>query len=54
MLEMSVEDTITLGAEDFDHYVMDNWASSRFALHTNTAYAAETPSAPGKWKEDQQ
>jgi hypothetical protein len=52
MLEMSVDDTITLDAQDFDRYVMDNWDWSRFALSTNTAYAAETPHAPGKWRED--
>jgi hypothetical protein len=46
MLEMSVEDTITLDAQDFDRYVMDNWDWSRFALATNTAYAASVPSAP--------
>ena len=54
MLEMSVDDTVTLGADDFDRYVMDNWAWSRFALHTNTAYAAEAPIAPGKWREEQE
>jgi hypothetical protein len=32
-------------------YVMDRWEWSRFALATNAAYAAETPSAPGKWRE---
>src|SRR5207244_12882206 len=25
MLEMSVDETITLEAQDFDRYVMDNW-----------------------------
>ena len=50
MLEMSVDQTITLEAHDFDRYVMDNWDWSRFALSTNTAYAAESPSAPGKWR----
>jgi hypothetical protein len=54
MLEMSVDDTITLEAHDFDRYVMDNWDWSRFALATNTAYATETPSAPGKWRVDEQ
>jgi hypothetical protein len=51
MLEMSVDDTVTLGAEDFDRYVMDNWAWSTFAFHTNTAYADEIPHAPGQWRE---
>src|SRR5215831_19292135 len=50
MLEMSVDDTIVLDANTFDCYVMDNWQWSRFALHTNTAYAAEAPSAPGTWR----
>jgi hypothetical protein len=50
---MSVEGTITLGAEDFGRYVTDNWTWSRFALHTNTAYAAEAPRAPRKWREEQ-
>jgi len=54
MLEMSVDDTITLEARDFDRYVMDSWDWSRFALHTNTAYAASVPSDPGKWREDQE
>src|SRR5215469_14462166 len=52
MLEMSVEDTIVLDANTFDCYVMDNWQWSRFALHTNTAYAAEAPHDPGKCRED--
>jgi hypothetical protein len=46
MLEMSVDDTITLEARDFDRYVMDNWDWSRFALSTNTFYAAEAPRPP--------
>jgi hypothetical protein len=45
MLEMSVDYTITLEGHDFDRYVMDNWEWLRFALATNTAYAAEVPSA---------
>ena len=52
MLEMSVDDTVTLDAHDFDRYVMDNWDWSRFALATNTAYAAETPQAPARWTEE--
>jgi hypothetical protein len=46
MLEMSVEETITLDAQDFDQYVMDNWDWSSFALSTNTFYAAEAPKPP--------
>jgi hypothetical protein len=46
MLEMSVDETIILDAHDFDQYVMDNWDCSRFALSTNTAYAAHAPSPP--------
>ena len=49
MLEMSVDDTITLDAQAFD-----NWDWSRFALATNTTYAAETPQPPGKWRETQE
>jgi len=52
MLEMSVEETITLDGRAFDRYVMDNWDWSRFALATNTAYADEIPHAPGRWRED--
>src|SRR5215831_2746654 len=52
MLEMSVDDTVTLDAHDFDRYVMDNWDWSRFALATNTAYADEIPHAPGQWREN--
>ena len=52
MLEMSVEDTVTLDAQAFDRYVMDNRDWSRFALATNTAYAAKTPHAPGQWREN--
>src|SRR5215470_9253852 len=48
MLQMSVDDTITLNAQSFDRYVMDNWDWSRFALATNTAYADEIPHAPGR------
>jgi hypothetical protein len=46
MLEMSVDDTVILDAHDFDQYVMDNWDWSRFALSTNTFYAAEAPKLP--------
>jgi len=49
----SAAELVTLDAHDFDRYVMDDWDWSRFALATNTAYAAETPHAPGKWKEEQ-
>ena len=43
MLEMSVDDTVTLDASDFDRYVLDNWDWSRFALSTNPAYAEGIP-----------
>jgi hypothetical protein len=43
MLEMGVEETITLEAQDFDQYVMDNWDWSRFALSTNAAEAPRPP-----------
>ena len=39
MLEITVDDTVTLDAQD-SVVTMDNWACSRFALHANTAYAA--------------
>src|SRR5262249_42913182 len=52
MHEMSVGDTVTLDPQAFDRYVMDNWDWSRFALATNTAYAAETPHAPGRWRDE--
>jgi hypothetical protein len=48
MLEMSVEETIALEARDFDQYVMDSWDWSRFALSTNTDYAAHAPSPPSQ------
>jgi hypothetical protein len=50
MLEMSVDETIVLDAGEFDHYVMDSWDWSRFAQWTNTAYAGETPCAPGPFR----
>ena len=43
MLEMSVDDTVTLNASDFDRYVLDNWDWSRFVRSTNTALAAGFP-----------
>ena len=46
MLEMSGYETITREAQDFDQYVMDNWDWSKFALSTNTFYAAEAPRPP--------
>jgi hypothetical protein len=43
MLEMSVEETITLQAHEFDQYVLDNWEWSRLASYTNRSYAVGTP-----------
>jgi hypothetical protein len=39
MLEMSVDDTITLNSQEFNQYVRDNWEWSRLANITNTAYS---------------
>jgi hypothetical protein len=41
MLEMSVEDAITLDSHSFDNYVMDNWAWKAFAEGTNAFYASK-------------
>ncbi len=38
MLEMSVDDYIDLTANEFEQYVLDNWAWKEFALLTNTQY----------------
>src|SRR5215471_11235331 len=35
MLEMSVDDTIMLDAQEFNQYVLDNWEWSRLASYTN-------------------
>jgi hypothetical protein len=48
MLEMSLKDTVTLNAQSFDRYVIDNCDWSRFALATDTADADEIPHAPGQ------
>jgi len=47
MLEMSVDDTITLDAQDFDRYVMDSWDWSMFALATNTSLCGRSPARSG-------
>ncbi len=38
MLEMSVDDEVTLTQDEFECYVMDQWAWSQQALMANTAY----------------
>ena len=43
MLEMSVDDTISLSAQEFNQYVLDNWELSRLASYTNQSYAVGTP-----------
>ena len=40
MLEMSVEETITIDALSFDNYVRDHWAWSDAALFKNSTYAS--------------
>jgi hypothetical protein len=51
MLEMSVDDTIMLDAQEFNQYVLDNWEWSRLASYTNQSYAIGTPvpRAPKRW-----
>lgn len=39
MLECSVEETVTLSAQEFKCYVRDNWEWSEFANSTNSTYA---------------
>jgi hypothetical protein len=43
MLEMSVDDTIILAANEFDQYVRDYWTWSRYATSMHESYAAGTP-----------
>ena len=43
MLEMSVDDTVILGAEEFNQYVLDRWTWGRFATSTNKSYAVGSP-----------
>ena len=43
MLEMSVDDTVILGAEEFSQYVLDRWTWSSFATSTNKSYAVGCP-----------
>ena len=39
MLEMSVDDTIKLSAQEFEQYVMDRWVWKRQFLATNSMYS---------------
>jgi hypothetical protein len=41
MLEMSVEDEVQIMAQEFDMYVMDNWAWKPMATTTNARYLME-------------
>jgi hypothetical protein len=43
MLEMSVDDTIVLDANEFDQYVRDRWAWSHHATTMYESYAVGTP-----------
>src|SRR6516225_12096323 len=53
MLEMSVDDTVILGAEEFSQYVLDRWTWSRVAISTNKSYAAGSPvPRPSRDEED--
>jgi hypothetical protein len=54
MLEMSVDDTIMLDAQEFNQYVLDNWEWSRLASYTNQSYAVGTPvpRAPKRWDDE--
>jgi hypothetical protein len=54
MLEMSVDDTVTLDALEFNQYVMDNWEWSKLANYTNRSFAVGTPfpRAPKRWDEE--
>jgi hypothetical protein len=41
MLEMSVEDEVQIFAQEFDMYVMDNWAWKPMATTTHAQYLME-------------
>jgi hypothetical protein len=43
MLEMSVDDTVVLDANEFDQYVRDRWAWSHHATTMYESYAVGTP-----------
>jgi hypothetical protein len=55
MLKMSVDDTISLSAQEFNQYVLDNWEWSRLASYTNQSYAVGTPvpRAPKRWDDEE-
>lgn len=40
MLEMSVDDEVTLQAHEFDQYVMDNWQWAKMVRTLNASYAS--------------
>jgi hypothetical protein len=54
MLKMSVDDTITLSAQEFNQYVLDNWEWSKLASYTNQSYAVGTPvpRPPERWDDE--
>ena len=53
MLDLSVDDDITLTNEEFRWYVLDDWGWSKFAKFTNSSYAVGSApafgSAPGDY-----
>ena len=54
MLEMSVDDTVILSAQEFNQFVLDDWEWSRLASYTNQCYAAGTrvPRPAKQWDDD--
>ena len=54
MLEMSVDDTISLSAQEFNQYVLDNWELSRLASYTNQSYAVGTPVPRAPHRDDEE
>lgn len=45
MLELSVDDTVTLSQQDFASFVMDDWAWRREFVTTNAAYSQTAAAA---------
>jgi hypothetical protein len=54
MLEMSVDDTVILSAEECSQFILDNWEWSKLVNYTHQCYAAGTrvPSSPKRWDDD--
>jgi hypothetical protein len=53
MLEMSVDDEVTLQATDFDRYVRDKWAWSALANLKNASYAVSS-AVPEGWTPEEE